>query len=768
MLPRRRLPLIAPVFLAFSAVAAFAKLEAPDVSALTAWRPPFQEVNATFVSDLQALGKVGFHRGEGIQPIGGLADLKPESELDRRALGALLGKLPAGFEARLHAAMAEPDRHDMGALADDVLQARDAASPEVLAAAARRAVDLAAFLKAGADADRISDAVSALRPLGFYGGAVHDVLGHLEDIASEARAEPAMQRAKELADTLSGHLSPQLAALPFGGTLSVPRRGPLLTTEELNLTPEHYDNARRLHGERFSLKPARPVEPTLESGEKTQFKVGDTVKLGLPAFYSRDPDNRLWKSPIEGRIERLIYDGDALVGLLVQRPDFKHVDGVHTPPRDVVWLNDVDPDDARVVSRPARPGAAGPIDVSAMPEPETTFPILFKFGGDRAAPLAVGDGVSFEFKERNGEKILVSGRGPHGRRVEAILRDGRGNPVGFKFEYDRGDTGDCIYPYDRSRIDATGLVSVYFDEIIRGRGSPFIDTSWPQYLNFRFPLSRVRLPWVGGGYSWLPSFSAALRTVRDSGEFTLRVSERYIAEDMANAVQCPVAVGDNVVLCLKRPDSLRGCDQVGYRVLDVLKRRGRTLGFRVEYPGSGDPTTVIGLEDVYRDDSYIDMRGRPGGASRIPGAWSRRAPFVAEVHEGPREDFDAERFIEYLKELFFGRASRSSRGAAVPKAPKRLADIEPWTTAPIGYDEWVVRLDLQRGPASEALWARWALQVSERASKAEIKKSLRALYKRFHPDMAAVNGVSGSGLEALAKHLGHAGDVLLKGEYSSR
>jgi hypothetical protein len=470
---------------------------------------------------------------------------------------------------------------------------------------------------------------------------------------------------------------------------------------------------------------------------------------------------------VKGRVEKLVLDGQTVVGLVVQRPVEHYADGDHTPVKLTVWLNDVDPSRAKVTVR-GESGAAGQgdaVQAGAITEPDSTFPIMFPIGwfkGRRPlAPLAVGDDMSFEFKEKNGSTILVGSRD---HKVEAIVRDERGDPVGIKFRYRYGEIGDKIYPYDPGRIDAGGLVTVYFSEILRGSELIRLETSAPGYLDFAFPRARMRGVWETS-YAWLPGLGAETAFVEDSGEFTLRVGLSGLSgkQDAAEGpVQCPVAVGDEILASVKdlRPDTVLGFAYERFTVLAILKGAdGKTWGFRTERFGSGDPTTVLRLEDINRDDSYIKTK-KP---YTTPGAWAKRAPYVPEVEEGHREGFDSGRVADFIEGLFRQAAENSRRIreelglSPAADEPKPGQEAAPWTSAPAELAEWLSVHGLADNEAGREGWARWVLQVPETASVRMIREQVRAMYKMFHPDLSPDNEEA----ERVSKIIGQAKDILL-------
>lgn len=586
-------------------------------------------------------------------------------------------------------------------------------------------------------------------------------LRHLAGFLAPAQRAAVNDRYEGIADKRRERLTAEIEKAVAGWG----RPGGLLTDEQLNLTPAHYEQARRIYGGLFSLRPAGPVEPVLaDSGEKTHFQVGDEVKIGLSTFdYSRF---------IEGTVERLILEGKALVGLVVQRPADSGPGSAtyrQTPPPDLVWLNDVDPSQATIVKRgsAARPQA---VQASEVPEPESSFPIFFEYGKRQMAPIAPGDRVTLYFKEKNGQRIILGHE-----RVEQLVRDANGNPVGlrFKYPYDyrRSDWG--AHHYDPARVAEDGLVTVYFREILRLVFCR-LETSMPIFFQFHFPRSRWRASGQPNAYAWLPALGAALWAPADSGEFTLRLRRGTQPLDE----QAPVSVGDELLLSIKDPtNEARGAYFKRAVVLEILKdEAGKTYGFRTESDKTeefGDPTTIARLEDFDRDDSFIETEPRSTRAHALPGAWGKRGPYVPHIAEGHHEYYDEEKAREFWERIFgspeefvrrllhgIGWAAGFNEDEAASKFDYDPATLTPWEGAPIPFDQWLERFSIARHPIAQVLWARWVLRVDESASKDEIIRSYRSLFKRFHADWKLQRGDGGAQSHA-ASLIGEAKGILL-------
>lgn len=713
------------------------------------------------------------------------------SEYQMRVVGALSAELPEGFESRLAIALRDPEKNlaELNALKSVFMQARKVSSEKVKEIVQSRARQIAEAIQNGQDIQNAASAAEDLGAFRIYGPMLDSLVREVRSVVIAARYDRTMDRAQERAARLLRTLSAEpleeavVAGAAFSNArpqLARPTRKPtVLSDDQLNLTAEHYANARKLYSELFSVRPKIAIEPLLNgSGEKTLFIVGDEVKLGISTFYV-EQNAYLYKYFIEGKVEALILDGTVLVGLAVQRHDVNYPDDIHTPPTDIVWLKDVDPQEAHVLRRESAKAAASNegliMQAAAIPEPETSFPILFPYGKKLMSPLAVGDEVVFSFKEFNGRTILVASvSAGNGRKIEALIHDELGNPIGFKYKYAFGDSGDDIYEYDKSRISADGMVSIYFREILRS-SSPRLDTGSPQYLSFRFPKSRGRIAGQADTYSWLPAIGSSIRQNDDSGDFTLRVgASTFFGEDIPGEgdFQAPVSVGDELLLSIKKPGTLLGFSYDRYLVLEVLKRAdGKPYGFRTERLGSGDPTSIVVIEDFNRDDSYIETKPWSAMANKTPGAWAKKTKYIPVTQEGFREHFDPRKVAEFMAGLF-GRAGadrktkafrdffENSGAAAAPDSGKAMP---AWEKAPVSYKAWRVRFLMRENEANAAQWARWVFQVHPAASKDEIKNRSKALYMHFHPDLAAGRSAASEGFdrEEVSKIIGEAKRVLL-------
>lgn len=217
--------------------------------------------------------------------------------------------------------------------------------------------------------------------------------------------------------------------------------------EELNLTPEGYELGKTRVQTEFTLAPKEPIIPTLgDSGTPTEFRVGDMIHVQFkPLFgltgYRHDEVHRRF-SQLKGTIEKLIVENEQTVGFVLNREFRRLPRDPERLPSEIFWLNDIDPKDAKITSRPEVAPPAETIEASSIPSPDNSSPVMFPYGEVRnvQAPISVGDKIVFEFREDSGKIELENGL------VTDIVRDPEGRPRQTHRAFLRNPEAFFLYP----------------------------------------------------------------------------------------------------------------------------------------------------------------------------------------------------------------------------------------------------------------------------------------------------------------------------------